>query len=275
MTEEQRYLFDLCGFLHLKNVLTPEELDAASEAARRYIDSTPEDLPPHFGQSENLKGFAHGFAFDRALEKLVFLPAVWPIVLELTNGKPMLASGTLMVDDPDGHTEASPLHCARDDYGFESARYEIHQGRIYCDDFVVFPYLDDVHPGDGGLLVLPGSHKSQFDRPPQLFSQGRIEGEVPLGVINITPSAGDVVIIPECLTHGVLPWKPVDRQRRVLTLHYRPHHRQPGRPIPEAVKERLAPETLELLETAHYTHKKEIATRQRVCLSWLDTSKGK
>ncbi len=275
MTEEQRYLFDLCGFLHLKNVLTPEELDAASEAARRYIDSAPEDLPPHFGQSENLKGFAHGFAFDRALEKLVFLPAVWPIVLELTNGKPMLASGTLMVDDPDGHTEASPLHCARDDYGFESARYEIHQGRIYCDDFVVFPYLDDVHPGDGGLLVLPGSHKSQFDRPPQLFSQGRIEGEVPLGVINITPSAGDVVIIPECLTHGVLPWKPVDRQRRVLTLRYRPHHRQPGRPIPEVVKERLAPETLELLETAHYTHKKEIATRQRVCLSWLDTSKGK
>ena len=106
---------------------------------------------------------------------------------------------------------------------------------------MVFPYLDDVHPGDGGLLVLPGSHKSQFDRPPQLFSQGRIEGEVPLGVINITPLAGDVVIIPECLTHGVLPWKPVDRQRRVLTLRYRPHHRQPGRPIPEEVKERLAP----------------------------------
>ena len=93
MTEEQRYLFDLCGFLHLENVLTPEELDAASDAANRYIDSAPEDLPPHFGRSENLKGFAHGFAFDRALEKLVFLPAVWPIVLELTNGKPMLASG--------------------------------------------------------------------------------------------------------------------------------------------------------------------------------------
>ena len=43
MTEEQRYLFDLCGFLHLKNVLTPEELDAASEAARHYIDSASEE----------------------------------------------------------------------------------------------------------------------------------------------------------------------------------------------------------------------------------------
>ena len=176
MTEEQRYLFDLCGFLHLKNVLTPEELDAASDAANRYIDSAPEDLPPHFGRSENRKGFAHGFAFDRALEKLVFLPAVWPIVLELTNGKPMLASGTMLVDSSDGHTEAVQLHCARDDYGFESARYEVRRGRIYCDDFVVFPYLDDVLPGDGGLLVVPGSHKSEFDRPPQLFNQGLIEG---------------------------------------------------------------------------------------------------
>ena len=29
--------------------------------------------------------------------------------MELTNGKPMLASGTLMVDDPNGHTEAVSL----------------------------------------------------------------------------------------------------------------------------------------------------------------------
>ena len=43
MMTEERYLFDLCGFLHLKNVLTPEELDAASEAARRYIDSASEE----------------------------------------------------------------------------------------------------------------------------------------------------------------------------------------------------------------------------------------
>jgi hypothetical protein len=178
----------------------------------------------------------------------------------------MLTSGTLMVDDPNGHTEAVPLHCAREDYGFESARYEIHQGRICCDDFVVFPYLDDVHPGDGGLAVVPGSHKSQFARPPQLFSRGRIEGVVPPGVINITPAAGDVVIMPEALPHGVLPWKAADRQRRVLMLRYRPHHRQEG-PIPAAVKVRLAPETCEWLKTAHYTHKKHIAARGIVQLN--------
>ena len=102
--------------------------------------------------------------------------------------------------------------------------------------------------------------------PSYLFSDGLIEKDPPPGVVNITPSAGDVVIMPECVTHGVLPWKPVDRQRRVLTLRYRPHHRQAG-DIPEGVKERLAPETQELLESAHYTHTKEIAKRQQVCLS--------
>ena len=138
--------------------------------------------------------------------------------------------------------------------------------RIFCDDFVVFPYLDDVHPGDGGLLVVPGSHKSQFDRPRHLFSQGLIEGEMPPGVVNITPTAGDAIVMPECLTHGVLPWTPRDRRRRVLTLRYRPHHRQAG-PIPETIKQRLAPETRELLESAHYTHKKDIASQEIVELS--------
>jgi len=51
MTEEQRYLFDLSGYLHLKNVLSQDELYSASEAVNRYIGSLPEDLPPHFGQS--------------------------------------------------------------------------------------------------------------------------------------------------------------------------------------------------------------------------------
>ena len=72
--------------------------------------------------------------------------------------------------------------------------------------------------------------------------------------------------MPECLTHGVLPWKPTDRQRRMLVLRYRPHHRQAG-PIPDAIKQRLAPETRELLESAHYTHKKDIAAKEIVALS--------
>ena len=128
--------------------------------------------------------------------------------------------------------EAQRLHCAREDFGWESTRYEVRNERIYCDDSVVFPYLSDVNPGDGGLIVLPGSHKTAFDRPPHLFDDGIVaDGDhLPPGIVNITPKAGDVVIISELLTHGALPWKPQDRYRCVLVLRYRPQRTIPFLP---------------------------------------------
>ena len=43
---------------------------------------------------------------------------------------------------------------------------------------MVFPYLDTCDAGDGGLIFLPGSHRSQFSRPRTLFGPyGRHEEE--------------------------------------------------------------------------------------------------
>ena len=58
-------------------------------------------------------------------------------------------------------------HCAREDGGPRKGLYEVRNGRILCDHFIVFPYFDDVLPGDGGLLVLPGSRAY---RDPSLLS---------------------------------------------------------------------------------------------------------
>ena len=48
MTPEQRYFFDLTGYLHLDGVLQGAQLAAAQEAAQRYIDTPPEQLPEGF-----------------------------------------------------------------------------------------------------------------------------------------------------------------------------------------------------------------------------------
>ena len=91
-----------------------------------------------------------------------------------------------------------------------------------------------------GLVVVPGSHKSVFSRPRTLFQPfgnatrpNRPPAEdwlgasldtsqnVPDGLLHITPEAGDVIIMSEALTHGVLPWVPTDRPRRALTLRYK------------------------------------------------------
>ena len=138
MTAEQRYRFDLHGYLHVRNALSAEELAAARKAAERYVDTPPEKLPEGFGVDG--KRFLHGFAFDAALERLAMHPSIWPIVKELTRGRPRLASGTLQVNAASEDTsQAMRLHCARDDFGWDAIRYEVRDGRIFCDHTVVFP----------------------------------------------------------------------------------------------------------------------------------------
>ena len=144
--------------------------------------------------------------------------------------------------------------------------------RIIPDEFLggkqSIPYLADVNPGDGGLVVVPGSHKTPFPRPKHLFDGGKISDAklFPPGIGYLTPAAVDVVIISELLTHGALPWRPKNRYRCVLVLRYRPQHRGESS-IPESVKSRLSPETLELLEHRHHTHVKEIVSKDVITLS--------
>ena len=261
MTPEQRYFFDVAGYLHLENVLSSKQLAACQKATQRYIDTPVDQLPEGFGKDG--KRHINGFAFDKTLESLVFHPKTWPIIMELTNQKPRLTSGTLQVDLPD--SGGVGLHCARDDYGWESCRYEVRDNKIYCDNFVVFPYFDDVFPGDGGLLVVPGSHKASFPRPKTMFYNGNVvdTNDLPLGVINLTPRAGDVLIISELLTHGILPWNPPDRIRRILVLRYTPQHKGGGGPS-ETLKDRLSSQTLELMAPAHYTHSKNITQQNKI-----------
>ena len=257
MTPDQRYLFDVFGYLHIENALSPDELKACQDATERYIQTPVERLPPGFGV-DGVR-YIHGFAFDKCLEALTRHPSIWPIVKELTNDRPRLISGTLQVNFP-GASAVGGLHCAREGFGWESTRYETHHGRIYCDDIIVFPYLDDVYPGDGGVILVPGSHKAAFPRPEGLFNSGLMQtvDDLAPGLVNVTPRAGDILVTSELMTHGILEWLPKDRIRRILVLRYKPQHAGLPIPFPDEIRDRLSPETRELIETAHYTHIKSI-----------------
>ena len=157
MTPEQRYLFDIQGFLHLEKALPGSELEAAQEALERLQRTPAESLPP--GVVRNKGGYSNGFSFDPAFERLALHRSIWPLVVELTAGKPRLASGTLRVNTHEDD-RFGPLHSARESWGdVETPRYFTRDGRIYCDFTVAFFYLSDVHPGDGGLVLIPGSQR--------------------------------------------------------------------------------------------------------------------
>ena len=185
---------------------------------------------------------------------------------EFTHDRPAFSRGTLLIDSH--QHEPLRLHCAREDFGWQSTRYDTREDRIFCDDFVIFPYFDDVFPGDGGLLVVPGSHKAAFARPPSLFNGGvtaHLE-DLPVGVVNVTPQAGDAVVMTEMLAHGTLQWKPKDRLRRTLVLRYRPQFKGQAA-VPEILYDRLSPQTRELMAPAHYTHVKEVVKEDVVRLT--------
>ena len=274
MTPDQRYFFDLRGYLHLRDVLSPEELAPAQAAADRYINMPPEEWPPEFGadlERRDITGYQHGFAFDKSLEVLTRHPATWPILMELTDRRPRFTGGTLGYNRH-GHgfhyLHAGWQPSKRPDV----RRYYLENGQVRCTDFIFFFYLSDVFPGDGGLIVLPGSHKAHFDRPRGMFYLDAEDDEdrdyvahtVSPGVHNVCARAGDVVIMPEHLTHGALTWKPRDRDRRFLIMRHTVQHMitRQRRPVPDAIRQRLDPETIDLIELAPYYEYKDIVKKR-------------
>ena len=82
---------------------------------------------------------------------------------------------------------------------------------------VVSWQLTDVNPGDGGLCLVPGSHKCNFALPLELRTYEQHQEFVK----QIPCKAGDVVIFTEAVTHGTLPWQG-EHQRRSILFRYSP-----------------------------------------------------
>lgn len=102
--------------------------------------------------------------------------------------------------------------------------------------------LTDVKPGAGGFCVVPGSHKSNFRLPEEIFSN---EGAWP--VRRVPMEAGDAVIFSEAVTDGALAWRGTNK-RRVLLFKCCPNFMQWGKHSPwVTVDDRFTPRQRELL----------------------------
>ena len=79
------------------------------------------------------------------------------------------------------------------------------------------------------------------------------------------------MIITEMLTHGVLVWKPEDRDRRFLILRYKTQFFQDERGIresfPPEVMERLSPETQALAAHGSAWEIKDLVKQDTVTLT--------
>eukprot|EP00586_Coscinodiscus_wailesii_P006470 CAMPEP_0172488238 /NCGR_PEP_ID=MMETSP1066-20121228/17674_1 /TAXON_ID=671091 /ORGANISM="Coscinodiscus wailesii, Strain CCMP2513" /LENGTH=311 /DNA_ID=CAMNT_0013255337 /DNA_START=310 /DNA_END=1245 /DNA_ORIENTATION=+ len=234
MTDDQRYLFDLNGYIIIRNVLTPDEVKAANDAIDKHqnemIARQPAALrnavpgttmygtgPPR----QDLGGVLEWGKDDSRVFKSILAHRK---LLPLYHG--LLGKGYRMDHVPfviagEKGAEGFQLHggtvdCVSGEYNHHLA-YTCMNGNVRCALLGVNVMLVDHDEGYGGFCVVPGSHKSGFKMPP-----GMVDGEA-YGEFVIQPKtkAGDVVLFSEGTVHGALPWN-AETQRRCCLYRFAP-----------------------------------------------------
>jgi hypothetical protein len=193
MTDEQKFFFDLRGWLLLPAVL--------SEGQAREV-------------RDHLK--AGGNGFTGPAQELVDHPAVWPILNEiLSDAEPADDYYNFRCENSfttirqygwkPGPTERP--HTVRPPHQATEVRYQCEGGRIYSGLTRVVWELNPVTRGTGGTLFLSGSHKCKFPHHPVV-----LESDNPHMETYECP-AGSVLIFTESLLHASTPWTNRDVER--------------------------------------------------------------
>ena len=204
LTAEERYLFDLQGFLVRRGALRVSEVKAANDAVDLMALPRP-------GASIGSQRFSDHCGVAAIFRSLIDHPAVLEILGELC-GRTLRLDHTYGIVMAPG-TSGLGLHGGAVPFD-PSQYYCVDSSGIHCGLVAVQWALVDAWPGEGGFACVPGSHKTNMAMPGSIDLHHPCVREVPL-------RAGDMVLFSEALTHGTLDWRgPGDR--RTLLYKYSP-----------------------------------------------------
>ncbi len=210
MNDQERFLFDLQGFLAVPDALSTDQIARLNAAVDTVIaGETDSEMRTHrFGRLLE-RGTTFHFLIDN--------PRITPYLEELLGADFRLDHDYADVIRTGKGPIGTTLHGGATPFD-PSQYFHYHNGRMYNGLTVVAYNLKDVHPGDGGFACVPGSHKSNYRFP----REWRDLDEPHPCVQRVTGPAGTAIIFTEALTHGTLPWHGRD-ERRTVFLKYSPH----------------------------------------------------
>jgi ectoine hydroxylase-related dioxygenase (phytanoyl-CoA dioxygenase family) len=196
MTDEQRYIFDLQGYIVLKNVVSPEVIAEVNQVMDWLEGVEPEDLP--YGVSHGKTRSESELYLSNMVEahpifhQFIDHPAVIPIIREITLGLYRLNHAYAIYRWGEGYTymhmQNTPMH--------PKATYHCQNGEMFSlTSKSVFP-ISNHNAEDGCFAAIPGSHKANFVSP-----FGVHPDENP-NLVPIEAQPGDCIIFTEALTHG-------------------------------------------------------------------------
>jgi hypothetical protein len=196
MTDEQVYLFDLNGYIVLKNVVDPNWIDAANRELDRLESMHPDDYPDPLvlgdPKTDSNLYISNILEAGPALVPFVDVPEVLGVIQRVTGGGYRLNHTYVIYRWGDGHTTlhggGTPMR--------SNCQYRCENGDMFSPlTKAVFPMLP-CGPEDGCFAAIAGSHKSNFARPWGKHP----EENPPLRPILAEP--GDAIVFTEGLAHG-------------------------------------------------------------------------
>ena len=254
-SEMERYLFDLNGYLVLRNALDAEHLRELNEG----LDAL---LPLEIGEWH---GYVQGHNFNdndgfnlqqiyeggQPFERLIDHPSWVEHVKHFVGGEGTFDwhHGPVFIDENfanlRGPGEAIGLHSGGHT-GTKRTQYRFLNGEFHCGQIDILMALNDIGPGDGATMVIPGSHKANLDHPE--FGLHRMKGDADsvdgvTGAVEVHLNAGDVLLFVDAISHGSAR-RSNPGQRRIIVYRYGPswgNFRHGYQPSPELLA-RLKPE---------------------------------
>lgn len=212
MDDHQRYLFDLQGFVTVPNALSAEQLRVLDGAFEEHVQA---EVDP----GANTHRFGALLDWGKPFRDLIDNPTVTPTLEGIM--------GPLFRLD---HEYGDLIRRGKGPIGtrlhggavpFDPAQYYVvRQGQIRSGLAVVAYNLRDVGPEDGGFAAVPGSHKAEYQFPPDWIELDTPDPRPWLR--RVTGPAGTAIVFTEALSHGTLPWTGAG-ERRTLFYKYSPH----------------------------------------------------
>lgn len=251
------YLFDLRGYLILREAIDPDLLGRLDRA----FDEFPQDLEP-WGWWGNVQrsddgDHAKGYELQNIVEaggpfeELIDHPSWIGYVHRYAGEVDSYVEG-LFIDECFASVRRSGGYFYLHSGGYHGAvrgQYRYADGVFRCGQVNALMALTDVGPGDGGTMVIPGSHKANFPHPRSVDHDGRPMDDVE-GAIEVHLDAGDVLLFCDGITHGASSRTNTEGERRVVIYRYGPSWAatRHGYRYSAELLERLTPERRRILE---------------------------
>ncbi len=251
MTPEEAYLFDLNGYLILRQVLPRDIIRALNGEIDRLEALSDEEVASlgvprgYYREEGNRRPVDYscpllkcGGVFEKLIDWRATVPSVEAMIGELTR----LDALHLLVRQSGRSTVFHHGYSELLSY----SEFAVTNGQFKCVSVKIGYALTDVSVENGAFCVIPGSHKSSYSNPYHLE-----EPDETHPLVQTCPcKAGDAVIFSEDLTHGAVRNRS-GKLRRTIFASYAPAFQaawDDQLDMAEGFEERATPRQLKLIQ---------------------------